>query len=73
MSDPDTAPHTHELHVKGMSCQHCVKAMTKAIQAQDPQAAVVIELPQGLVKVQTLLSREATSTAISNEGYEILA
>jgi len=66
-----STPQNHELQVKGMSCQHCVKAVTKAIQAQDPQATVAIELPQGLVKVQTTLSREATATAISDEGYEV--
>jgi copper chaperone len=65
------APRTHELQVKGMSCQHCVKAVTKAIRLQDPQASVAIELAEGLVKVQTTLSREATATAISEEGYEV--
>ena len=25
----------HELQVKGMSCQHCVKGVTRAIQEQD--------------------------------------
>ncbi len=66
-------PTTHQLHVKGMSCQHCVKAVTKAIQAQDAQATVNVELPAGIVKVQTTLSREATATAISEEGYDVLA
>ena len=61
----------HELQVKGMSCQHCVKAVTKAIRAKDPQATVDVDLQQGSVKVQTVLSREATAHAISEEGYEV--
>lgn len=68
-----SAPSTHQLHVKGMTCQHCVKAVTKAIQALDANANVSIELPQGQVNVQTALSREATVQAITDEGYEVLA
>lgn len=61
----------HQLQVKGMSCQHCVKAVTKAIVALDADAVVSVELPQGAVKVQTKLSREETAQAIIEEGYEV--
>ncbi len=63
--------HSHQLQVKGMSCQHCVKAVTKAIQSQDSGATVTVDLPQGTVTVLTTLSREATAQAISKEGYEV--
>ena len=66
-------PTTYQLQVKGMTCQHCVKAVTKAIQALDTQATVSIELPQGTVNVQTTLSLEATAKAISDEGYVVLS
>lgn len=62
---------TYQLQVKGMSCQHCVKAVTKAIQSLDSQATVSVELPQGIVTVQTSLSREATAQAIDDEGYTV--
>jgi copper chaperone len=62
---------SHQLQVKGMTCQHCVKAVTKAIQALDSAAIVSVELPQGSVTVQTSLSREATAKAISEEGYDV--
>lgn len=68
-----STPATHQLQVKGMSCQHCVKAVTKAIQTLDAQATVSVELPQGTVNVQTTLSREATAKAISDEGYVVQA
>ncbi len=69
MSDANS----HQLQVKGMTCQHCVKAVTKAIQAQDAAATVTVDLPQGTVLVQTSLSREATIQAISDEGYDVQA
>lgn len=68
-----STPQSHQLQVKGMSYQHCVKAVTKAIQALDADAIVSVELPQGQVKVQTSLSREATAQAIVEEGYEVQA
>lgn len=64
---------THQILVKGMSCQHCVKAVTQALQALDGQAQVSIDLPSGEVRVQTTLSREAAAGAILEEGYEVLA
>ncbi|MGE5453103.1 MAG: heavy-metal-associated domain-containing protein [Acidobacteriota bacterium] len=66
-----STPSTHQLQVKGMSCQHCVKAITQAIQTQDPQAAVTVDLPQGQVSVQSALSQDAIVQAITEEGYEV--
>jgi len=66
-------PSTHQLQVKGMSCQHCVKAVTKAVQDLDAEATVNVDLPQGLVTIQTSLSRESTVQAITDEGYVVVA
>lgn len=63
----------HELQVKGMSCQHCVKGVTRAIQEQDPQAEVQVDLASGRVRAHTALTREALVQAISDEGYEVLS
>ena len=41
------------LTVKGMSCQHCVKAVTNAIQELDANAKVEIDLPSGQVATAT--------------------
>jgi copper chaperone len=68
-----STPTTHELQVKGMTCQHCVKAVTKAIQAQDAQAEVAVDLGSHTVQVRTTLTLEATAPAISDEGYEVQA
>jgi copper chaperone len=62
---------THQLQVQGMSCQHCVKAVTKAIHARDPAADVAVALPQGTVTVHTALGRDIVRAAIDEEGYEV--
>lgn len=62
---------THQVQVKGMSCQHCVKAVTKALQTQDADAQVQVDLPNGQVQVVTAMSREAVIHTIEEEGYEV--
>ena len=61
-----------QLLVKGMSCQHCVKGVTLAIQALDPQAQVQVDLASGQVQVQTHLTREAVATAVTEECHEVI-
>lgn len=67
-----TTVNEHKIQVKGMTCQHCVKAVTKAIQALDADAVVSVDLPHGTVTVQTNLPRETTTQAVTNEGYEVV-
>lgn len=71
--DLNVSATTYQLTVKGMSCQHCVKAVTAAVQALDADATVNVDLAQQQVTVQTTLSREATAAAIAEEGYEVQA
>lgn len=66
-----TTPSNYQLHVTGMSCQHCVKAITQAVQDQDGEALVTVDLPQGLVSVQTVLGEEAVREIIREEGYGV--
>jgi copper chaperone len=62
-----------ELKVSGMSCQHCVKAVTQAIQALDPQARIEIDLDAGRVQIDSRLERAALATAIDDAGYTVEA
>jgi copper chaperone len=59
--------------VKGMTCGHCEKAVTRAVQQADPQAQVLIERSQDKVTVQSALDRETLSRAIAQEGYAVAA
>ena len=61
------------LKVEGMSCGHCVKSVTAAIQAKDPEAKVVVDLADGTVKTETVLPRHVVSMAVEEEGYTVKA
>lgn len=60
-----------ELKVQGMTCQHCVRAVVEAIRAQDPAATVQVDLPAGLVRAESTLSRAAVAAAVTGEGYAV--
>lgn len=66
-----TTPHAYTFLVQGMSCQHCVKAVTAAIQGDDPGAEVRIDLPTGRVDVQTSLDEDRVRALIADEGYSL--
>jgi copper chaperone len=53
-----------------MTCGHCVKAVTQAVQAVDPAAEVAFDLPaHRLDVVQTSASREALVAQLVEAGY----
>lgn len=62
---------TITLNVTGMTCGHCVKAVTAAIQAKDPTAKVVVDLADGTVKTETILPRHIVTMAVEEEGYGV--
>jgi len=57
--------------VQGMSCGHCVNAVTQAVRSVDPQADVKVDLPSGKVEVQSGQDRGAIARAIEEEGYKV--
>ena len=57
-------------NVQGMTCGHCVRAVTEAIKNDDPSADVQVELASKQVKVQSSLSPERIVSLISDEGYQ---
>jgi len=57
--------------VTGMTCGHCEKAVTQALQQVDPQAQVVIDRSQNSVQVQSNQPRQALAAAITEEGYAV--
>ncbi|MBA6118590.1 cation transporter [Pseudomonas sp. NC26] len=57
-------------NVQGMTCGHCVKAVTRALQEQDAQAQVDVDLAARQVRVQSSLAVEQVLAALREEGYQ---
>ncbi|CAI8923120.1 copper chaperone [Pseudomonas sp. IT-P253] len=57
-------------NVEGMSCGHCVKAITQAVQTRDPAASVRVDLAAKEVGVESALTADQVIAAINEEGYE---
>jgi copper chaperone len=62
------------LKVKGMSCQHCVMSVTKALSQLDGVKNVQVDLAKGEVRFDN--TKEVVSNriekAISDAGYEVV-
>ncbi len=57
--------------VKGMTCQHCVGAVSAAIAGVDPAASVEVNLETGTLTVNNESAPEdVLLQAIASEGYE---
>lgn len=54
-----------------MTCGHCEKAVTKAVQTVDPDAQVAVDRPSGRVSVESAKDAQAFRQAIEDEGYRV--
>jgi copper chaperone len=63
---------TIEFQVEGMSCQHCVAAVTNAIRGQDATAQVKVDLATGRVAVESTQPADSLKTAIDEAGYTVV-
>jgi len=59
------------LKVSGMTCGGCINAVTRAIQAQDPQAKVQADLASQMVNLETSLSAVQASQIITDAGFPV--
>ena len=60
-----------KLIIDNMSCQHCVKTITKAINDIDPKAKVSVDLTKREVDIEGgTISQEAAIAAIDEAGFQ---
>ena len=59
----------NEFHVEAMSCGHCVRAVTEALQEVDPAATVEVDLARKTVRVESTRPRAALAQALAEAGY----
>lgn len=63
------------LNVEGMSCSHCVNAVTKAVTALEGVSGVNVDLEEKKVTVDyeaDRVSLESIKDAIEEEGYDVV-
>jgi len=62
-----------KLIVDNMSCNHCVKVVTKAINDVDPKATVMVDLTKKEVTIDGgSISQEAAIKAVGDAGYQFV-
>ncbi|CAJ0813384.1 MULTISPECIES: heavy-metal-associated domain-containing protein [Ralstonia] len=59
--------------VEGMSCGHCVSAVTRAVQQVDAAASVQVDLSTQTVAVTSGAATDAVKAAIEQAGYPVKA
>ncbi len=55
--------------IPNMSCGHCVRAITEAVQSIDPAAKVQADIPQHQVHVESAAPREKLVAQLTEAGY----
>jgi len=65
---------TNEFQVAGMTCGHCVSAVTEELTNLESVQAVSIDLTAGRVVVTSSapLDRSAVAAAVDEAGYELV-
>ena len=64
------------INVEGMSCEHCVKAITKAVGALNGVSSVEVDLSAKTVTVKhdaDKASTDAIKFVIEDQGYDVIA
>lgn len=61
------------LKVSGMTCSHCVSAVTNAVRTIPAVESVAVDLATGMVTVTGNPEARAVRAAIIEEGYEVQA
>lgn len=59
------------LEVRGMSCAHCVAAITTAVTALPGVTGVDVDLTAGAVRVEGNPDASAVAEAIEDAGYDV--
>ena len=64
---------TTSITVTGMTCQHCVNAVTEEVGAVDGVSGVTVDLATGRVDVESTapVPADALAAAVDEAGYEI--
>ena len=60
-----------DFQVEGMTCGHCERAVSRAVQSVDPAARVTVDRANDRVVVESAADAAAVQRAIEAEGYVV--
>jgi len=60
------------IRIKGMSCQHCVASVTKALEELPGVSSVSVNLAEGTAVFEGSVDRAAVREAIEKTGFEVI-
>lgn len=59
-----------EFTLPEMTCNHCVRTVSQALQSVDPAARVQVDLPTHRVRIESAEPAERFVEALAAEGYQ---
>lgn len=65
---------TKAIKIEGMSCMHCVAAVTKALSAVNGVRKVSVDLDSktAIVEAESTVTDEMLSKAVADAGYQVV-
>jgi copper chaperone len=61
----------YEFRVEGMTCSHCVSAVTRSVLHVDGAAKIKVDLPANQVNVESKADIDVIKDAIIDAGYAV--
>lgn len=62
------------MEIQGMSCDHCKKAVEKALNAiSGVEAEVDLKQKTAVIKLKTVVDDQVLKNAVSKAGYEVVS
>lgn len=59
------------IEVRGMSCAHCVSAITSAVTGLPGVSGVEVDLAASVVRIDGSPNRDEVTAAIEDAGYDV--
>lgn len=59
-----------QLEITGMTCDHCQRAVTSALESVEGVQSASVDLDKGMAQVEGSADLEALVAAVEEEGYQ---
>ncbi|EMK00681.1 heavy-metal-associated domain-containing protein [Leptospira sp. WS58.C1] len=63
----------YKIKLSGMTCDHCVKTVTRTIQSFDPTSKPSVDLSSQTAHFETAKDITTLSSKLEEEGYPVLS